>query len=141
MGQDGVAATLDPAFIENVRLMDELEGRVAPRDEELALQLEDGQADEAEEQADGEPSAKRLRLEAPEEEPVAKRVEPAVVPVQEETKGGGLLGLSTLSNLRVLAEMSKAAGPVKQAPPPSPPAKSGGGLAGLADYGSDSEED
>lgn len=135
LGQDGVAASLDPTFIEAVRQLDELEGRVAPRPGSPPPQIEGGSAEDGD-QEDGRAS-KRLRLDPPTE---ASEPEPVVAQAPVEEAKGGLLGASTLSNLRVLAEMGRGAAPVKAAPPP-PPAAKVGGLGGLADYGSDSEED
>ena len=138
LGQDGVAASLDPTFVEAVRQLDELEGRIAPREQSPPPQIQavEAEADGGDE-GDGR-ATKRLRLDAP-----AQASAPAPPLPMKEVKGG-LLGASTLRNLRVLAEMGRGvAGPgavqVKVAPPP--PLAKVGGLGGLADYGSDSDDE
>lgn len=132
IGKEGVAANLDPAFIESVRQMDELEGIVPPR--ELSPPPEVPQIEAPQEQQP-EP-AKRAR---PQEEQHAPT--PAKKAREDEQQStGGLFSASTLSNLKLLAEMNKSA-PSGAKPAPPPPAKAGRGLSGLADYGSDSEED
>lgn len=161
-GESGIQVSLDPEFVQRVRELDELEGKVAPRTAAAEIEAGEGQrqltaggddGDEAGEQ-DGR-QAKRARIEAP----------PAATVVEEQARNnntaagpapttstasaapaavGGILSGHAVDSLRVLAQLrekrlqeAKANG-IAPAPPKSAAPT---GLGGLAAYGSDDDSD
>ncbi|GAA5951203.1 hypothetical protein JCM8115_005086 [Rhodotorula mucilaginosa] len=150
-GEKGIQVSLDPEFVQRVRELDELEGKVAAAAaaESSPLEVEGGPSTsgevEGEEEAadgDGQRQAKRARIEAP--PPAATVVEaqarnnntvPTAVASTSTTSAtpapapGGILSGHAVASLQVLAQLrekrlqeAKAAG-VPAPPPPSAPAK------------------
>jgi len=121
LGEAGIAAKLDPDFVQAIREMDELEGVVEPR-----IAIEAGST-AGEDEDDGRAS-KRARIESrPAQAPLP--IEPPPAPQQT-----GLLSAHALESLRYVAAL-KQAQPANAAYKPTKP----GGLQALADYGSDDE--
>lgn len=169
-GEKGIQVSLDPEFVQRVRELDELEGKVAAAAESSPLELEEGlssttmSAEVEGEEAEGQRKAKRARIEAP---PAATVVEAQTrnnntVPAASSTSAdsatptpapapGGILSGHAVASLQVLAQLrekrlqeAKAAGLAPPPPAPAPAkltAKPATGLGGLAAYGSDDESD
>lgn len=116
-GQEGIAKALDPDFVQAVREMDEFEGLVEPRKREA---LEAPPADDEQPETGG----KRARIEAPAAEPEPQPTQPA-----------GILSANAIDSLKFLASLKQQPA-VKAAPAAAPT-----GLGGLADYGSDSDDE
>ena len=128
-GQDGIAKALDPDFVQAVREMDEFEGLVEPRKREA---IEAPEA--AQEEVDAGGRGKRARIEAP--APPAPAPAAAPAPAPEPTQPAGILSANAIDSLKYLASLNQQ-GTVKVAPKPAAPT----GLGGLADYGSDSDDE
>ena len=151
-GEKGIQVSLDPEFVQRVRELDELEGKVAAAAESSPLELEEGPSNSGQVEGeaadgDGQRQAKRARIEAA--PPAATVVEAqarnnntvptavastsatsaAPTPAPAPAPGGGILSGHAVASLQVLAQLrekrlqeAKAAG-VAAPPPPSAPAK------------------
>lgn len=116
-GQEGIAKKLPANLVRAIREMDELEGVVGAREDEF-----DDEAHDDEAEARG--SAKRQRIGGTfTQQTVAT---PSVPPAQ----ASGLLSAAAMAGLQQVAAL-------RQTAPPKPAS----GLAGLASYGSDDEDD
>ncbi|KAM0754723.1 Pre-mRNA-splicing factor CWC2 [Meredithblackwellia eburnea MCA 4105] len=142
-GEEGIARALDPAFVQSVREMDELDGLVEPR--KFDPDSEDYSGDVR--------SSKRARIEQP-PPPTSSSTRDAVEsttqdstvatvpapPPPEPTKPMGLLSANAIDSLKFMASLRQSASPTASIAPPKP-AAAVSGLGGLADYGSDDEDD
>lgn len=129
MGAEAIRERMDPRIVDAMRAVKALEdGDVL--DEEGNLVGGDEAREMDEDEDDGEPRAKRMRM--LEDEPPAEE--------QPLPQAQGLLSADTLEGLRYFAEIRKRNG----APPPAPAKKAiappSAGL-GLAGYGSDADSD
>lgn len=140
-GQDGIAAALDPDFVQAVREMDEFEGLVEPRKREL--ELESGAEDEVP-QIEEQGGKKKARIEPP--PPTALTSPPSPPPPESNsTQSTGILSANAIDSLKFLASLHNQPGGatplVQSAPKSAPPPAVTTGLGGLADYGSDSDDE
>jgi hypothetical protein len=121
LGAAGVATQLTPEFVRQVRQLDELDGIVEPLpDEHDDARDETGASDD-----DREPAPKRARIEAGGD----------VVEAQSHQPQQGLLSATALNSLKLAAKLKQ-----QQAEKGAISADAGGGgLAGLAGYGSDED--
>ncbi|GJN87317.1 hypothetical protein Rhopal_000265-T1 [Rhodotorula paludigena] len=144
-GEKALAQALDPEFVQRVRELDELEGRVAPR-----ADGDDNAGEEEGEEEEGR-QKKRARIEALPAATVAEEQArnagavappPAPAPAPVPQAPSGILSAHAVDSLRYMAALRHktgggAAPEVKKAAAPPAPA----GLGGLAAYGSDDESD
>lgn len=110
LGEEGIAASLDPEFVQAIREMDELEGIVERR-----IPLPPQEQPEPEVEVEEERVTKRARIEPP-----------------QPTKAIGILSGNTLDSLKHLAG-------IQSQPVQNVPVAVKVGLGALADYGSDSD--
>jgi hypothetical protein len=135
MGQEAVRARLDSRIVDAVRAMRALEDGDS-LDAEGNL-IENGDADDAEDDDDGQRDGKRRRIEGPSEEEQERLMEESLREIEGE-QPKGLLNSDTLEGLRYFAEIRKrsvkppAAVPKTSVKPATP-------ALGLMDYGSDEE--
>lgn len=123
MGQEAVRARMDPRIVDAMRSIRALEDGDVLDDEGYV----DGEQDD-----DAEPGAKRRRVENGD-----SPSPPPQIPEEEPQKATGLLSADTLESLKYFAEIQRRNGATvkpRAAPPPA------AGL-GLADYGSDEDDD
>lgn len=132
-GEEGIAAALDPDFVQAVREMDEFEGIVEPRrPNAIEGQPEPAEGDAEEEESGGR--RKRQRIEAP---PATAAAPPPPAAQQKATpEPQGILSAHALDSLKYLASIKQQPAPLQQKAAPKPT-----GLGGLADYGSDSDDE
>jgi hypothetical protein len=121
MGQEAIKAKMDPRIVDAMRAVRALEDGDVLNEDDLEAMEEDGEQD-------GEPGAKRRRIDV-DDSPPPQTPEVPLQPI-------GLLSADTLEGLKYFAEIRKrnGAGQPRAAPPPL-----ASGL-GLADYGSDEED-
>jgi hypothetical protein len=137
IGQAAIRARMDPRVVDAMQAVRALE-------EGRDYHPDDGYADEEVEveSADG-PEGKRRRIEGPEtEEPTVMEEEPPES--QEPVPPGpqGLLSTETLESLRYFSELRRRNGAAPaDAPAPATRVQRPAAGLGLADYGSDDEED
>ncbi|GAA5852430.1 hypothetical protein JCM9279_001199, partial [Rhodotorula babjevae] len=162
-GEQGITKVLDPEFVQRVRELDELEGRVGPRedDDDEQAQIEAPQQEqeqqEAQDDVDDEGAGrakKRARVAAP--PPAATVVEaqarttngaapPPLPAAAAPAPAAGILSAHAVDSLRYMAHLRQqkeqgpgaAAAAAAAAPVKAKPA----GLGALAAYGSDDESD
>lgn len=114
MGQEAIRSKMDPRIVDAMRTIRALEDGDSLEDESYRM-LEEMEED------NGEPQAKRLKLDSGNDAPP-----PAST---------GLLNPDTMESLKYFAEIRK-----REAKPRAAPTPLTGGL-GLADYGSDDDDD
>jgi len=147
LGTEGIAARLDPEFVQAVRQQDELEGRlVTSRGEE-----DEGDDDDNNEEAQPR-QGKKARIEAPPASSSAAAPTAATTTTKAAathvTKApaplaSGLLSSHALDSLKLAANMrgssNAASAPVLKVGIEASKPATATGLGGLADYGSDSD--
>lgn len=119
IGQQAIANKIDPRTIDAMRHIRALE------DEEelpLALEEEDGR------------QAKRLRLEAGEDDLAEDQAEEEEPEEEQPLHPSGLLSADTLEGMKHFAEIRKRQQSTSKPPPPKT------GLGSLGDYGSDEDD-
>ncbi|TNY21386.1 Pre-mRNA-splicing factor CWC2 [Rhodotorula diobovata] len=147
-GERGVAKALDPEFVQRVRELDELEGRVGPREDADAGA---GAGKEEEDEGAGR-GKKRARIEPPpgativeEQAHNANAAPPPPPPLPAPAPAaGGILSAHAVDSLRYMAHLrqQKTGAPAPAAVAAAAPAKAKpAGLGALAAYGSDDESD
>lgn len=123
VGQEAIKSRMDPKIVEAMRAVRALEeGEPLDPEGEEDEMIEGQEWNDEDEEMQG-PESKRRRLED--------------APPQQPT---GLLNADTLESLKYFAEIRKRNGGSQPPVAPKPPAKPVAGL-GLADYGSDEDDD
>lgn len=138
-GEEGIAAALDPEFVQAVREMDEFEGLVEPRQPDADTGTPDAsnRIENGDEEEDTGSRRKRQRIEAP--AAVAQPAQPvAPTPTAEPPKG--ILSAHALESLKYMASLKQQQQSQSAALPVKAPAATTG-LGGLAGYGSDSDDE
>ncbi|GAA5913052.1 active spliceosome conformation promoter CWC2 [Sporobolomyces salmoneus] len=130
-GAEGISKALDPEFVQRVRELDELEGLVEPRQDE---------DDEVQEEGEGR-GAKRARIEQEPNQPQPPLPLEAPPPPASSTLKNGILSADAVGSLQFMASLraQKGTGPVPIEAKKT--TTTGGGLGGLAAYGSDDDSD
>lgn len=123
MGQEAIKARMDPRIVDAMRAVRALEDEDELDEDGLEVLEADGEQD-------GEPGAKRRRIDVDD-----NSLPPPDVPSQPM----GLLTADTLEGLKYFAEIRKRNGAV-QSKAANPPRTAGFGGLGLADYGSDDDD-
>ncbi|KAF5342647.1 hypothetical protein D9611_002027 [Ephemerocybe angulata] len=129
MGQEAIRERMDPRIVDAMRAVRALEEGVDPNDAEY--EVEEMEDEEEDEQEDGR-QTKRRRMEIED-----------VQPQQQQPQALGILSADTIESLKYFAEIRQRTGAtpvpvVKKALLPAAPKPAG---LGLADYGSDDDDE
>ncbi|BGP46625.1 Pre-mRNA-splicing factor [Rhodotorula kratochvilovae] len=145
-GEKGIAKALDPEFVQRIRELDELEGRVGPREGDEQAQIEAPRSAEEDEDEGADRGKKRARMAPPPGATVAEQAAqnahaaapPPPPPPAPAAAAGGILSAHAVDSLRYMAHLRQ-----QKAAAPAPPAAAAKpvGLGALAAYGSDDESD